>query len=72
MKALILFTVAIYFIIAIPNSHAGIAGIITYLKGECNEPDENEVQMCSSRETGAIYYVYNGIKFDKYPNIKKD
>ncbi len=72
MKGLILFTVAIYFIIAIPNSQAGIAGIITYLKGECNEPDENEVQMCSSRETGKIYYVYKGSRFETYPTIKED
>lgn len=55
MKVLILFTAIIYFVISIPNSHAGIAGIITYLKGECNEPDKRGVKLCSSRENGDIY-----------------
>lgn len=73
MKALILFTVIIYFVITIPNSQAGVAGIITYLKGECNEPDEKGVQLCSSRDTGKIYYVYKGEKYETYPaNIKQD
>lgn len=67
MKALILFTVIIYFVITIPNSQAGVAGIITYLKGECNEPDEKGVQLCSSRETGKIYYVYKGERYETYP-----
>lgn len=70
MKALILFTAIIYFVITIPNSHAGIAGIITYLKGECNEPDEKGVQLCSSRENGKIYYVYKGKRYETYPPIK--
>lgn len=67
MKAVIAFVVVVYFLIAIPNSHAGVAGIITYLKGECNEPDEKGVQLCSSRETGKIYYVYKGEKYETYP-----
>lgn len=67
MKGLIIFTAVIYFVITIPNSHAGIAGIITYLKGECNEPDEKGVQLCSSRETGKIYYVYKGERYEDYP-----
>ena len=67
MKGLILFTAAIYFVIAIPNSQAGVAGIITYLKGECNEPDEKGVQLCSSRKTGKIYYVYKGERYETYP-----
>lgn len=66
MKGLILFTV-VYFVIAIPNSQAGVAGIITYLKGECNEPDEKGVQFCSSRENGKIYYLYKGEKYETYP-----
>lgn len=67
MKTVIAFTVIIYLIISIPNSHAGIAGIITYLKGECNEPDEKGVQLCSSRENGKIYYVYKGERYETYP-----
>lgn len=67
MKGLIIFTVAIYFSIAIPESQAGVASIITYLKGECNEPDEQGVQLCSSRETGEIYYVYKGERYETYP-----
>ena len=67
MKAVIAFVVVIYFLIAIPTSHAGIAGIITYLKGECNEPDEKGVQLCSSRETGELYYVYKGERYKTYP-----
>ena len=73
MKGLILFTVVIYLAISIPNSQAGIAGIITYLKGECNEPDENGVKLCSSRETGKIYYVNEkGEASATYPDLKKD
>ena len=67
MKGLILFTVVIYLAISIPNSQAGIAGIITYLKGECNEPDDKGVRLCSSRETGKIYYVYQGERYEEYP-----
>lgn len=67
MKALILFTALIYFVITIPGSYAGVAGIITYLKGECNEPDEKGVQLCSSRETGDIYYMYKGERYESYP-----
>lgn len=67
MKVLILFTAVIYFVITIPNSQAGVAGIITYLKGECNEPDEKGVQLCSSRETGEIYYMYKGERYETYP-----
>lgn len=70
MKGLILFTAIIYFVITIPNSQAGVAGIITYLKGECNEPDDKGVQFCSSRETGKIYYVYKGERYKTYPSIK--
>lgn len=73
MKGLILFTTIIYFVITIPNSQAGVAGIITYLKGECNEPDKYGVQLCSSRETGKIYYRWKGEKYEIYPaNAKKD
>ena len=67
MKVLILFTAVIYLVITIPTSHAGIAGIITYLKGECNEPDEKDVQLCSSRSTGELYYVYKGERYKTYP-----
>ena len=67
MKGLIIFTAAIYFAIAIPESQAGVAGIITYLKGECNEPDEKGVQLCSSRETGKIYYIFKGERYEDYP-----
>lgn len=67
MKTVIAFTVIVYLIISIPNSQAGIAGIITYLKGECNEPDEKGVRLCSSRENGKIYYVYKGKKYETYP-----
>ena len=71
MKGLILFTVVIYLAISIPNSQAGIAGIITYLKGECNEPDDKGVRLCSSRETGKIYYLWEGTKYSAYPNQAK-
>ena len=67
MKTVIAFTVVVYFVISIPNSQAGVAGIITYLKGECNEPDEKGVQLCSSRETGEIYYVYKGERYEDHP-----
>jgi len=73
MKTVIAFTVIVYLIISIPNSQAGIAGIITYLKGECNEPDENGIKLCSSRETGKIYYMNEkGEVFETYPDLKKD
>ena len=67
MKTVIAFTVIVYLIISIPNSQAGIAGIITYLKGECNEPDDKGVRLCSSRETGKIYYVYQGERYEENP-----
>lgn len=70
MKLLILFTAVIYLTIAIPESKAGVAGIITYLKGECNEPDEKGVRLCSSRENGKIYYLYKGDRYETYPSIK--
>lgn len=67
MKGLIIFTAVIYFAITIPNSHAGIAGIITYLKGECEKPDEKDVSFCSDRKTGDIYYLYRGERYEDYP-----
>ena len=67
MKGLILFTAITYLLIAIPDTHAGIASVITYLQGECNEPDEHQVRMCSSRENGEIYYVYKGERYKTYP-----
>lgn len=70
MKVLILFTAVVYFAIAIPNANAGIAGIITYLKGECNEPDKRGVKRCSSSENGKIYYMYKGKRYETYPPIK--
>ncbi len=70
MKTVIAFTVIVYLIISIPNSQAGIAGIITYLKGECNEPDKRGVKLCSSRENGKIYYIYKGKRYETYPPIK--
>ena len=70
MKTVIAFTVIVYLIISIPNSQAGIAGIITYLKGECNEPDKRGVKLCSSRENGKIYYMYKGKRYETYPPIK--
>jgi len=72
MKTVIAFTVIVYLIISIPNSQAGIAGIITYLKGECNEPDDKGVRLCSSRENGTIYYLWKGQRYEDYPNLKKD
>ena len=72
MKTVIAFTVIVYLIISIPNSQAGIAGIITYLKGECEAADEKGVQFCSSRETGKIYYLWEGEKYEAYPDLKKD
>ena len=67
MKTVIAFTVIVYLVISIPNSQAGIAGIITYLKGECNEPDENNVRLCSDKKTGEIYYMYKGERYEDYP-----
>ena len=70
MKGLILFTAVIYCAISIPESQAGIAGIITYLKGECNEPDKRGVQLCSQDKDGKIYYMYKGVRYETYPPIK--
>lgn len=68
MNNKLLVLIGAFLIISISNSQAGIAGVITYLKGECNEPDEKGVQLCSSRETGKIYYVYKGKRFNAYPH----
>lgn len=36
--------------------------------GECrNEPDENEVVLCTSKVTGKIYYMYEGKFHSNYP-----
>lgn len=53
------------------DATAGIAGVITALKGECEAADENGVQFCSSRETGKIYYTWEGEKYESYPNQAK-
>ena len=67
MKTIMIFLPTIYFLIAVPDTHAGIASVITYLQGECNEPDEKKVQLCSDRKTGDIYYVYQGERYEEYP-----
>ena len=53
--------------IAAMNAHAGIASIITYLQGECEKPDEQNVSFCSDRKTGEIYYIYQGERYSAYP-----
>lgn len=70
MNNKLLVLIGAFLIISISNSQAGIAGVITYLKGECNEPDEKGVRLCSSRENGKIYYVYKGKRYETYPSIK--
>ena len=72
MKTIMIFVPAIYLLIAVPDANAGIAGVITALKGECEAADENGVQFCSSRETGKIYYLWEGEKYEAYPDLKKD
>ena len=71
MKTTIIFTAVVYLLIAVPESHAGIAGVITALKGECEAADEHGVQFCSSRETGKIYYLWDGERYEAYPNQAK-
>lgn len=72
MKGLILFTAAIYFVIAIPNNaQAGIAGIISESKrilngSNCDEPNSAGVKTCKE-ENGKTYYVWDGVKYEKYP-----
>ena len=66
-----MFVPAIYLLIAVPDANAGIAGVITALKGECEAADEHGVQFCSSRETGKIYYLWEGTKYSAYPNQAK-
>lgn len=71
MKGLILFTAAIYFVIAIPNSHAGIAGVISestrIINGtECGFPNSAGVKTCKDAQ-GKTYYVWDGVKYEKYP-----
>lgn len=41
------------------------------LKGECEAADEKGVQFCSSRETGKIYYLWDGERYEAYPNQAK-
>lgn len=67
MKTIIAVITAIYFLIAIQDTHAGIAGVITYLQGECEKPDEKGVQACSDRKTGELYYIYKGDRYKEYP-----
>jgi hypothetical protein len=72
MKGLILFTAAIYLVIAIPNSQAGIAGVISestrILNGSnCDEPNSAGVKLCRDKD-GAIYYEWNGNQYKEYPN----
>lgn len=72
-KAIMMFVPAIYLLIAVSqDAHAGIAGVITALKGECEAADEHGVQFCSSRENGSIYYLWKGQRYEDYPNLKKD
>ena len=67
-----MFVPAIYLLIAVSqDASAGIAGVITALKGECEAADEKGVQFCSSRETGKIYYLWEGTKYSAYPNQAK-
>lgn len=47
--------------------HAGVSGLITALKGECNPPDKNGVQLCSDKTTGQIYYIKDDVKYEVYP-----
>ena len=71
MKTIMMFVPVIYLLIAVPDAQAGIAGVITALRGECEAADENGVQFCSSRETGKIYYLWEGTKYSAYPNQAK-
>lgn len=71
MKGLILFTAAIYFVIAIPNAKAGIAGVISesrrILNGSnCDYPNSAGVKMCRDKD-GAVYYEWKGEQYKKYP-----
>ena len=71
-KAIMMFVPAIYLLIAVSqDAHAGIAGVITALKGECEAADEKGVQFCSSRENGSIYYLWEGQRYEDYPNQAK-
>lgn len=73
VKTTIIFTVIIYLLIAVQqDATAGIAGFFSWFQGECDKEDENKVRFCSDRETGRIYYVYEGIAFNSYPDLKKD
>ena len=72
MKTIMMFVPVIYLLIAVPDAQAGIAGVITALRGECEAADENGVQFCSSRENGTIYYLWKGQRYEDYPNLKKD
>lgn len=73
MKTIIIGLMVFYGFILYPEeSKAGIAGVISWFNGECDEEkDENGVLFCSTKD-GKIYYVYDGIKFETYPDIKKD
>ena len=68
----VIFIAIVYLLISIPNSQAGIGSFFTWFQGECDKEDENEVQFCTESKTGKIYYVYEGIAFNSYPDIKKD
>ncbi len=71
MKTIMMFVPVIYLLIAVPDAQAGIAGVITALKGECEAADEKGVQFCSSRENGSIYYLWKGQRYEDYPNQAK-
>lgn len=71
MKGILLFTVAIYLVIAIPNSHAGIAGVISESKrilngSNCDEPNSAGVKLCRDKD-GTNYYEWNGKQYKAYP-----
>jgi hypothetical protein len=72
MKTITIILIAVNLLITATEGHAGIAGFYSWFRGECDKPDENNVRFCSEKDTGKIYYVYEGIAFNSYPDIKKD
>jgi hypothetical protein len=71
MKGLILFTAVVYFAIAIPNSQAGVAGVISESKrilngSNCDEPNSAGVKLCKAKD-GTNYYEWKGEQYKEYP-----
>ena len=58
-----------------PDANASVAWIIGELTGahsECpNKPDKNGVMLCSEKNTGDIYYMVGGVRYDTYPTEKE-